>query len=106
MVVSSINDQLNTNYEHLSIMKIFNTSSDDAITIGVSSIVLDDAYDNSQYTKLDFTSTRSHIEDLDIPSYVVAMNNNRILNDYRMFVQSSKTEQAAIGISILLRDCS
>lgn len=112
MIVSSINNQLNTNYEHLSKMKRINSSSGGADLliaerlIGVSSNSLDNLFYNHQYTSPNLKSERSPIENLDVPSYLSDMNENRILNVYRLFVQSSKTEQATRGISILLESSS
>jgi flagellin len=75
-------------------------------SIGASTNALDYAYSNSQYTSQNLKSARSRIEDLDVPSYISDMNKNRILNEYRLFVQSSKTGQATRGISILLGSSS
>lgn len=70
--------------------------------IGASTNAMDYAYSNSQYTSQNLTAARSRIEDLDVPRYVSELNKNKILNEYRLFVQSSKTGQASRGISILL----
>lgn len=71
-------------------------------SIGASTNALDHAYSNSQYTSQNLTNARSRIEDLDVARYVSDMNKNKILNEYRMFVQSAKTGQATRGISRLL----
>lgn len=71
-------------------------------SIGASSNALDYVYSNNQYTSQNLTDARSRIEDLDVPRYVSDLNKNRILDEYRMFVQSAKTGQATRGISILL----
>lgn len=71
-------------------------------SIGASSNALDYVYSNNQYTSQNLTEARSRIEDLDVPRYVSDLSKNRILDEYRMFVQSAKTGQATRGISILL----
>lgn len=71
-------------------------------SIGASSNALDYVYSINQYTSQNLTDARSRIEELDIPRYVSDLNKNRILDEYRMFVQSAKTGQATRGISILL----
>lgn len=76
--------------------------NDSRSSIGASTNALDYAYSNNQYTSQNLTSARSRIEDLDVARYVSDMNKNRIMNEYRLFVQSSKTGQATKGISILL----
>ncbi|HAB61202.1 MAG TPA: flagellin FliC5, partial [Lachnospiraceae bacterium] len=71
-------------------------------SIGASSNALDYVYSINQYTSQNLTDARSRIEELDVPRYVSDLNKNRILDEYRMFVQSAKTGQATRGISILL----
>jgi flagellin len=69
---------------------------------GASSNALDHSISNSNYTSQNLTSARSNIEDLDVAKYISELQKNQILDEYRMFVQSAKTEQATYGISILL----
>lgn len=113
MAVSSINNQLNTNYEHLSTMKIMNMLN--VADVALSSITENMKSPNSTldvFGIADYDVTGgfdirnlmdviSRIDDLDVLRYVSDMNKNQIMNDDRMFVQSVMTGQATRGISIL-----
>lgn len=113
MAVSSINNQLNTNYEHLSTMKSKNmiNVTDDALSSMTENMKLPNStldalgiadYDvTGGFNIQNLTDARSRIDDLDVLRYVSDMNKNQILNDYRMFVQPVMAGQATRGISIL-----
>ena len=124
MAVSSINNQLNTNYEHLSTMKKINSVADDIANSknmlnvadgGLRSITENMKLPNSTLDALgiadydviggfdigNLTDVRNRIDDLDVLRYVSDMNKNQILDGYRMFVQSVMTGQATRGISVL-----
>lgn len=113
MAVSSINNQLNTNYEHLSTMKSKNmlNVADGALSSITENMKLPnstlDALGIADYDVIggfdisNLTDARSCIDELDVLRYVSDMNKNQILNDYRMFAQSVMTGQATRGISIL-----
>lgn len=91
MALSSIKNQLNTNYEHLSTMKY--SASDD---VAVLSIVegLKSKSSGYEWSEDDRASIQSEIDQLN--------NKNRIMNEDGLFVQSAKAGQATKGISILL----
>lgn len=134
MSVTSINNQLNTNYEYLSTVMRINSATDALVylssydiisgfdipkiddvikmvssfrgTNGISSNNLDYVYSDSQYMCQNLMDAKNPVQDLDVPSNVLDMSKNQIMNDNRMFVQSAKTGQATRGISILFRGSS